>query len=178
MWTLEQCRPHGGKDLRLEPEVLQQGIRAQQLKIGSDGCAESEPAGSWYCAGSATTAESYTIRWTRHTCWVSQSWRVCWTRHLPTRHMLGRHLPGRHLPGRYLPGHHLLVWEAKGSLWWFSSQFVVVRPGTSGPHVWTRMTTQTSRCPHSHVCHEVGIRTWPTISRWPQVMTSGQHAWL
>ena len=33
------------------------------------------------------------------------------------------------------------------------------------------MTTQTSRCPHSHVCHEAGIRTWPTIRRWPRVMT-------
>ena len=46
MRTLERCCPQGGKDLRLEPEVLQQGVTAQQLKIGSDGCAESEPAGS------------------------------------------------------------------------------------------------------------------------------------
>ena len=46
MRTLERCRPHGEKNLRLEPEVLQQGITVQQLKIGSDGCAESEPAGS------------------------------------------------------------------------------------------------------------------------------------
>ena len=42
-WTLERCRPRGGKDLRLEPEVLQQGVTAQQLKTGSDGCAELEP---------------------------------------------------------------------------------------------------------------------------------------
>ena len=42
-WALERCRPRGGKDLRLEPEVLQQGVTAQQLKTGSDGCAELEP---------------------------------------------------------------------------------------------------------------------------------------
>ena len=44
LWTqnmpaLERCRPHGGKDQRLEPEILQQGVTVQQLKIGSHGCA-------------------------------------------------------------------------------------------------------------------------------------------
>ena len=46
---------------------------------------------SWYCAGSATTAESYTIRRTCHNCWVSQSWRVLsGSRAEPSR----RHGPG------------------------------------------------------------------------------------
>ena len=60
-------------------------------------------------------------------------------------HLLSRpKLPSLSGPSHLSTRPSLLVWEATGSLWWFSSHVPVERPGTTGPHVWTCRTTQTS----------------------------------
>ena len=141
---------------------------AESSTAESCGCAESAPAGSCSCAGSATHAELSTISgsssaaesWFPADTSPAESWTsaesvgpVTSAESAKAAESVG---PSR-LPGRP----PLLAWEAAESLWWFSSRCLWCRLVTTGPHVWTRKTTQTSPCPHSHVFHDDDeTRTW------------------